>query len=201
MPRRSLRSALTALVCLSWAGLADGLWAAEALVPQLALEVLYDNNIGLAERRADREADLIASAAGSLRQTLTLGPRSALTLRVAAKYHEFIDFSDLNRREFGAGARWYFQPIPGFTRPWYSLSVDWSALRHADSTIRDGALWRLGASTGRRFTDRVSGQLGYGYVNRGARRGEVFDLEQHRLFSALEWRLEGGATLYGNYSV
>ncbi len=175
--------------------------AAEPVAVQFALEAAYDDNIGLAERQADREEDFVTSLSGAVKQTLVLGSRSALVIRATAKYHEFIDFSDLSHGEVGVGARWYFQPTPGFTSPWYALSADWLARRHVDSAIRDGTTVRLGASTGRRFTDKLSGELGYSYSNRNSRRGQVFDTEQHRVFSALEWVLDGGTTLYGNYSV
>jgi len=173
--------------------------AAQSSFRDAELSLVYDANASRSERSADVEQDFVLRAAAGGGRRFRSGAASVLELRASVTVEAHRDFADLGSASPGAALTWRYKPTPGFSAPWYTVTLAADLIGHRDSALRDGARGAVSAVAARRLTDRITGRAGYGYELRRAFHGEVFDTEAHRLFAALDYAATRDLTLYGVY--
>ena len=169
----------------------------------LDAEVLHDTNASRGLYDADRKADNILSAEGSITHSMVTGARSGAVFRGGARYSQFTTFDDLSNLAVTGRAAWRTQPGTEFSSPIFEIAGNLVWLMHADSVIRDGTIATLEASLGSHVTDRVRLGVGAAYDQRDGgdpgRAGEVaiYDMKNTRLWGTLDYRIGEKSTAYG----
>jgi hypothetical protein len=197
MPRHlSIAAALLLATSLPQAHAAEG-WrygiSADAMVDDNVTRGLYD---------ADVESDSILSVEGSAVRSVLLGPRSGVVFRAAARYSQFVTFSDLSNLALSGRAAWRTQPGLNFSSPIFEVAGNLAWLQHADSELRDGTIVTIEGSVGSHVTDRVRLGAGMAWDTRNGgdpgRPGEVaiYDMDNTRFWASLDYRFGARNTAY-----
>jgi hypothetical protein len=151
----------------------------------------YEDNIGLASEKDDKVDDLTAHIGGGLGymfvQTATM--ESGFTF--SAYHNEVNKITDISHYGVEADLNYRGQASPDLTAIWWELKAHGRTLKHRDSEIRDGYMYDLGATIGRRFNERFGLSGGYRYEERVSTNDnpkgqmsawnadKVFDLKKH----------------------
>lgn len=178
---RALPQALAALAVITAHGSAAAAdYYGTGWYRQAEARLSYDANVSRAGAPGDIEKDFIAGIGAMVGYLWSIESNSQLSLSGRVAYERFDAFSDLNSIEAGAEVYYLIQPAPGYTAPWYEFSLVVSRIELDASSIRRGIIMNAGVRAGKRFTDAVTGQLGYDFSSRRSD-GEVFDLDDHML--------------------
>jgi hypothetical protein len=148
----------------------------------LAAVVQFGDNLSRAVRSDETEQAARFRMEVFGRRPVTAGDGRGAGLEGHLGLETVTDFDALDRVDAGLRTRWTLAPGSGFGRASLAVEAGATGLLHRDSPIRDGALFDLGLVTGTRSTDRLSWEAGYRFELRRARRGNVWDTHQHRLF-------------------
>lgn len=197
---RSAKLTLHALVIVALSIESTMLSAASPFF-DLETSLLYHTNVGFADQHRDRRDDFILSGRGTAGVNVLINEWSGLSLKSDVEVNRFAQLDDLNSVVLTASARYKLQPTQGFTAPWYSFEVAASFLGHEDSDIRDGTVLAFTAVAGKRFSDRIEARAGYGYEDRDAHQGRVFETNTHSVFAGLDYNLTDRAVLFGTYTL
>lgn len=171
--------------------------AAGAVAVDTEFGLLHDDNISRADHGTDTFEDYIATISATLAYRLAAGRRGSLSLRGGLDGHQYLHWDELSRLRLGGVVEYRFQPRAGYTAVWYALTLAAAYAWHRDSAIRDAAEVALGASAGKRLTDRIAARAGYAYELARASDGAAFDTDRHRVFADLDYTLSEPAILYG----
>lgn len=171
--------------------------AAQGSYVDIALEYLYDDNIGRAEVDDDILDDNIIALSGSFNLPQVLNARAGLLHTLRLEYAGNAEWEDLSAFTASAASTFRFRPGAAFSAPWYEAQLAAALLQHRDSDIRDGGQIRLNLSVGSNLTDRLVGRVGYRYELRRAWEDEVFDLDNHRFSGNVDYGVNERVTLYG----
>lgn len=168
--------------------------AAEGWRYGVSADALYDDNVTRGLYDADVEGDSILSVEGSAVRSMRLSERSGALLRAAARYSQFLTFSDLSNLALSGRAAWRIQPGREFSSPIFEVAGNLVWLQHSDSELRDGTIATIEGSVGSHLTDRVRLGAGLAWDTRNGgdpgRPGEVaiYDLDNTRLWASLDYR-------------
>ena len=197
MPRHlSFAAALLAAATLSSAHAAEG-WRYG-----ISADAMFDDNVTRGLYDADVESDSILSVEGSAVRSVLLGPRSGALFRGAARYSQFVTFSDLSNLALSGRAAWRTQPGRDFSSPIYEVAANLVWLQHSDSDLRDGTIATIEGSIGSHLTDRVRLGAGLAWDTRNGgdpgRAGEVaiYDMDNVRLWGSVDYRFGTRNTAY-----
>ena len=169
--------ALAAAVCalaLAHVAAAHAEWIVDA-----AGDVVYEDNLTRATRRADRRSDVALSPALSVGHHFQLTDAMSLLATADFKgslYPQFERLSNVSstltlgvRQKFGLGA----------FAPWLRVFATGGVLDYGDN-VRDSALVDAGLEVGRRLSQRFDLRGGYTYERLEAR-SSVFDQDSHTI--------------------
>lgn len=176
--------------------------AAEGWRYGISADAMVDDNVTRGLYDADVESDSVLSVEGSAVRSLLLGPRSGAVFRAAARYSQFLTFSDLSNLALSGRAAWRTQPGLNFSSPIFEVAGNLVWLQHADSELRDGTIFTIEGSVGSHLTDRVRLGAGIGWDTRSGgdpgRAGEVaiYDMDNTRLWASLDYRFGTRNTAY-----
>lgn len=168
--------------------------AAEGWRYGVSADALYDDNVTRGLYDADIKGDSILSVEGSAVRSMLLGERSGALFRAAARYSQFLTFSDLSNLALSGRAAWRLQPGREFSSPIFEVAGSLVWLQHSDSELRDGTIATIEGSVGSHVTDRVRLGAGLAWDTRNGgdpgRPGEVaiYDLDNTRLWASLDYR-------------
>jgi len=168
--------------------------AAEGWRYGISADAMVDDNVTRGLYDADVESDSVLSVEGSAVRSLLLGPRSGAIFRAAARYSQFLTFSDLSNLALSGRAAWRIQPGREFSSPIFEVAGNLVWLQHSDSELRDGTIVTIEGSVGSHLTDRVRLGAGIGWDTRNGgdpgRAGEVaiYDMDNTRLWASLDYR-------------
>ena len=190
------RAAAAVLIVLSSFG-ATSKPAAQNSYVDVALDYLYDDNIGRAEADSDILDDNIIALSGSFNLPQVLNARAGLLHTLRLEYAGNTDWEDLSAFTASAASTFRFRPGAAFSAPWYEAQLAAALLQHRDSDIRDGAQVRVNLALGSNLTDRLIGRIGYRYELRRAWEEDVFDLDSHRFSGNVDYVINERVTLYG----
>ena len=185
--------------------LAAPLALAEPVRFGLDAEYTYDENVSRGLYDADRKADNILAAEGSLTGSTPLGSRGGFVYRVAARYNYLSTFQDLSNIALSGRAAYRIQPGTSYSSPFFEAAANVVWLSHSDSTLRDGTITTLEVSIGSHLTDRLrlSGGMGVDERNGGdpGRPGEVaiYDMTNTRLWATLDYRFGVRNNVYARF--
>jgi len=185
--------------------LAAPLALAEPVRFGLDAEYTYDDNVSRGLYDADRKADNILAAEGSLTGSTPLGSRGGFVYRVAARYNYLSTFQDLSNIALSGRAAYRIQPGTSYSSPFFEAAANVVWLSHSDSTLRDGTITTLEVSIGSHLTDRLrlSGGMGVDERNGGdpGRPGEVaiYDMTNTRLWATLDYRFGVRNNVYARF--
>src|SRR5512134_1022012 len=168
--------------------------AAEGWRYGISADAMVDDNVTRGLYDADVESDSVLSVEGSAVRSLLLGPRSGAVFRAAARYSQFLTFSDLSNLALSGRAAWRTQPGLNFSSPVFEVAGNLVWLQHADSELRDGTIVTIEGSVGSHLTDRVRLGAGLAWDQRNGgdpgRPGEfaIYDIDNTRLWASLDYR-------------
>ena len=173
MPALLLAAAVCACLLVP-AAAAHAEWIVDA-----GSDLVYEDNLTRAARRADRRGDVALSPWLSIGHHAQLGDATSLLASADVKgtlYPRFEGLSNVAptltlglRQKFGLGA----------SAPWLRGFAAAGVLDYGDD-VRDSALVDAGVQAGTRLSDRFGVQGGYTYERLEAR-GRVFDQDSHTL--------------------
>ena len=163
------------------------------------LSLHYDNNVSRSDNSVDVEEDFITTLRAGAGYQTHIADNGRLIAEGNIDYDQFGEFTDLNNISISGTVTYALQPVLGFTNPWYEFSLRVSKLEFNDSDIRDGEILELGVNSGKRFTDRIIGRLGYFYEQRFAE-GKLFDTADHLIELDISYSRTKNISFYGLYS-
>jgi hypothetical protein len=169
---------------------------AEATYITADTALVYDSNIGRAQRSIDIDDDFALEAGLTAARSFRLSDKSGLMVRAGAQVRQQFRFQDLSLLSLDAGVNYRIQPVVGFTNPWIELALDLARLEFRDSRIRDGWIGNAGVTVGKYFTDRIRTTAGWNYEARNAEQSQVFDWHHNTLNLAADYRFTENSTLY-----
>jgi hypothetical protein len=158
----------------------------------------HDTNVNRAAIGKEELSDDSVSIKAHAARSFLLSARSGIMLRATVRATEFFNFGDLSSLAGSGRVSYRFQPSPGFTNPWIELAGQLDGFQYRDSDIRDGYAVSTSASIGKYFTDRIRMEAGAGLERRAGRDGEVFDLSNSKIWTALDYKVTAKATVYGS---
>ena len=162
--------------------------------------IIYDDNLSRAEQDSDIAEDFITQFSAAYSGSSTLSQHSLLQYSIQGDLSRYDQYKDLNSIQLGGVTNFIYQPVNGFSRPWYEVSVSLGAKSHSDSDIRDSANIGLGLNVNKRITRDMLASIGYYYDHRFAKR-DVFDTANHSVQADAEYSLFKGINLYSAYRV
>lgn len=175
-------TALFSALVLALAAAAHAEWIVDA-----SEDIVYEDNLSRATRRADRRSGVALSPALSLGHYFQLADATSVLATADFKgslYPRFERLSNLTstltlgvRQKFGLGA----------SAPWLRVFATGGVLDYGDN-LRDSVVVDAGVQVGKRLSERFDVQGGYTYEMLDAR-SRVFDQDSHTL------SLKGGAAL------
>ena len=156
----------------------------------LGVDARYESNLPHAESARDRASDGVLAAKLSATRSMMLGEHSGLALTGTLAYENYRRFSALNNGVARLEAVYTFQPVFGFSAPWYEAAISVEGLKFADSPIRDGAIAAASLAVGKNLTDRIQLKAGGSYEKRWAFYENVYDLNWRKAFVDVSYRLQ-----------
>lgn len=168
--------------------------AAEGWRYGVSVDAAYDDNVSRGLYDADVKGDGVLSVEGSAVRSVLLGARSGALFRGAARYSQFLAFSDLSNLALSGRAAWRTQPGLNFSSPIFEVAGNLVWLQHADSELRDGTIATIEGSVGSHLTDRVRLGAGLAWDQRNGgdpgRPGEfaIYDIDNTRFWASLDYR-------------
>ncbi len=158
-------------------------------VNDASLEVIHNDNINSSAFAADEEPDTFIRPSYTFGRFYQASDLTRLRFTVDASARKHDKFDKLDSVDLSANVIAHHKFGVGFEKPWLraKLSV---GRRDADVAIRDSTLYEVGLATGRRFGERLSGQIGAQYNSRNGGSGviaapgkpsNVFDIENTSL--------------------
>ncbi len=162
------------------------------------VSVRYEDNLSRANRGADIEEDMVTAFSVGAGYLKKLDDKSQLLASAYLVHERFSEFSDLNNFAVNAGINYTLQPKPGYTSPWYELSVNLAKLQFKESDIRDSYVLNTKLAAGKRFTDRIISKLAYSYERRYSD-GDVFNTDTHALDLSFIYSYSKSVAIFGNY--
>jgi hypothetical protein len=106
---------LPVFLCLCCDAVAAG---ADATYFTVDSALVYDSNIGRAQRSIDIDDDFALEAGLTAARSFRLSDKSGLVVRAGAQVRQQFRFQDLSRFSLEAGVNYRIQPVVGFTNPW-----------------------------------------------------------------------------------
>ncbi len=163
-----------------------------------ALIVASYDNIANAELDVDKRKDVVTELQLAYRDVSVIRPKLALSYGANLKQllHNDFDLLDQTSFEFELGLS--YKRENAFSAPSYSISLN---LGQSDSKVdtRDVIYYRVGLAYAKRVTDRVRFRLGIESFVQEAKEDlngqAVFDVEQQRIYSSLDYKLGRRNTL------
>jgi len=138
----------------------------------------WQDNIGLASAKQDKFDVTTTQIDLDLGYKLVQQQGLEIEASVRPFYAYVGDLTDLSNygAEFGIGLLGEFGP--NFTDPWYSLSLDYTAIGFKDSDPRDGSWLEFEAALGKRFSPAFGLSGGYRYFQRWQKDNDPFCQER-----------------------
>ena len=169
-------------------------------VIDLSSTLEFNDNVARAEVHTQSESDTLWTHQANLALRHRFNEKLGLLISGRLAYTRHFSFTDLNNFQTGFSTGLHFKPFAGYSMPWFALDARGTGLAYEGSRIRDGWKVDLSVSTGKRFTDRLSGRIGWGVDRREGRGHEVFDISGRRVFTGLDFSATRQLTLYSNYA-
>ena len=133
-------------------------------------------------------------------RSAVLDDNSGWVLRGRLALERNASFTALDNLALGLDAIYRVQPVVGFIEPWLELEVGALQRQYRDSALRDGSEWHATALVGQRLTDRLRARAGVGWSRRYGHDGDVFDLQDRRLFADVGWRVSDDSLLFASWN-
>jgi hypothetical protein len=172
---------LHAVVCIVAAILlCDTQLARAEWIADVTTEVVYEDNLDRAARRADRVDDVAFVPALSVGYYFQLTDATSLTVTADARGSIYSDFSRLSNLTAGLTAALREKFGLGAFAPWVRILGSGAVLDYRDD-VRDSSLITAGIQAGKRLTDRLDVRGGYLYETADAN-NPVFDQEDHTVW-------------------
>jgi hypothetical protein len=184
-------AAWLAAAALGWPAAA----AAESWVYGAEAFAGYDSNAGNAGTGDDRQGSGFLYGATSATREQRFGSRTALQLKESIALEQWLRLAQLTNVRYAVRVRMLHRPARSFRSPVLAADVA-GAARHSASAIRAGVDYRAGVSAAVPVTHRVVARGGASRWWRQASHGRVFDLDGTSYTLDLDWRLDGGRTVY-----
>jgi hypothetical protein len=175
----------------------------------------WDYNVGISPDDNDKFDVITTGIAVDLRYALVQRQGFEIDASLTPFYNHVSDLNDLSNYGATAGLDLRGEFGPGFTDPWYSISLDYTLARWDDSDPRDGDWVDVELAVGKRFTPKFGISGGYRYHQRwqddnnpecisGAcgrwRTDKVFDHSKNGLFGHVDWFVQDKTSVYFEYS-
>jgi len=190
-------AALLSVLISGWA-LAEVKFSADA-------GVRWEDNIGLSSASDDKVEDFTIEIGAGLDWNFVQTATAEAGVHGGVYHKEVDEISDISRSGFEGSAHYLGQSSGDLTAFWWKLDGEIRSLKHRDSKIRDGYIWELGATIGKRFNQTFGLSGGYRYERREAtedagqnpvwRSNEVFDLKKDVFFVMGDFALGPVTTL------
>lgn len=156
----------------------------------------FDDNVPGAELSSERHSDFSALVGVSYAYGRVLSDTDGYLLRGAFEAQRFDRFRGLSNVTLKTSMDYRWLASNDLLAPWFRATVNVGYTKTHGSKIRDG--WRVnaGPTVGMRLTHIIEAQLGYLYDYRVSPTGKTFDLNGHRLHTALRYDLNSATVLY-----
>ena len=169
--------------------------------------LVYETNVGLAQKSPDKKDDVAFATALSTGWAFPLDDRNIFSLTGDLSGAAYAELHGLSH--FAAGLTPAFRTKFGLGReaPWLRLWGSAARLEFQNS-VRDGWRYRLGAGVGKRFGDRLTVRLDYTFEDRLADHGrvvsrlpgDVFDTTSHTYAARVDVAVTDVLTLFTGYA-
>ena len=147
----------------------------------------YDDNAGNAGSRDDVQGSGFVHAATSATWERRFGNYTALQVRPAVAFEQWLRLDDLTSARLALRARVLHKPGRGFRTPVLAASLGAGA-RSAVSDIRDGFDGRASLSASAPLTTAVQWRVEAARSRRVASSGRAFDLDSASYGASLDWQ-------------
>jgi hypothetical protein len=152
----------------------------------------WEDNIGFSSRKDDKVEDFTFEIGAGVDWAFIQTATTEMGIHGGVYHNEVDDVSDISKYGFEGSARYRGQSSGDLTAFWWKLDGEIRTLKHRESEIRDGYIWEVGATIGKRFNQRFGISGGYRYEQRKStedtgepahwRANDVFDLKKNVLF-------------------
>ncbi|MBM3221257.1 MAG: hypothetical protein FJZ38_21710 [Candidatus Rokubacteria bacterium] len=171
--------------------------------------VVYETNVGLAQRARDVKSDSALSTSVSTGLALPLGDDHLFTFSGDVNGNGYVELPGLSNLGIGATAAFRTKFGLGASAPWLRLFASGTRLEY-DDAVRDAWRYRLGAGGGLRLGERWDVRLDYVFEERMADHGhrvsrilpgDVFDITSHTYSARLDVAVNEVLTVFGGYAL
>lgn len=172
------------------------------LVTTISLEAGYvnDDNLNNAANSYSSYASNTLDLLGRVSLAQKFSPNSMLIYSGILEFDKHNDYTPLDSKTFGLNIQWQFVTYAGFYAPLYQISIEYKNADY-ESNLRDGSGVSVEASLLKRFTDRISTIVGFSHRQRDAKNNSVFDVDEQRIFTNIDYMLSSQSTVYLSYSL
>ena len=157
-----------------------------------------DDNLTQAQRSRDKAEDTSVEVGVSTAYSRLINNKQGYTFVIFGTYKAQNKFDNFNTGKIGGSAVYRFQPVLGFTQPFYKASATVKA-EELKFDQRDSTIYEYRLSATKRITDRLTANLGIGHDERDSD-GTVFDQKRNRAFLGFDLRLNNKSLIYTNYN-
>ena len=171
--------------------------------------VVYETNVGLAQRARDVKSDSALSTSVSTGLAIPLDDRNLASVTGDVSGNGYVELPGLSNLAVGLTTAFRTKLGLGASAPWLRLFGSGARLEY-DDAVRDGWRYRLGAGGGIRLGERWDLRLDYVFEERTADHakrastrlpGDVFDTTSHTYGGRVDFLYNEVLTVFAGYAL